>query len=109
MRPCRMFPQNRHLTLVYGQSQCEGQLKVANWARFLRILHFYKTYFPDSFGGIEQFIFQLAHGSAKRGIDVEVLSMHGASWTLQAEMLAVPFILLACGLARRVDAGQKKQ
>jgi O-antigen biosynthesis rhamnosyltransferase len=41
----------------------------------LRILHFYKTYFPDSFGGTEQFIFQLAHGSAKRGIEVEVLSL----------------------------------
>jgi glycosyltransferase involved in cell wall biosynthesis len=41
----------------------------------LRILHFYKTYFPDSFGGIEQFIFQIAHGSAKRDIEVEVLSL----------------------------------
>jgi O-antigen biosynthesis rhamnosyltransferase len=41
----------------------------------MRVLHFYKTYFPDSFGGIEQFIFQLAHGTAKRGLDVEVLSL----------------------------------
>jgi O-antigen biosynthesis rhamnosyltransferase len=41
----------------------------------LRILHFYKTYFPESFGGIEQFIFQLAHGCAKRDIEVEVLSL----------------------------------
>ena len=41
----------------------------------LRVLHFYKTYFPDSFGGTEQFIFQLAHGCVKRGIEVEVLSL----------------------------------
>jgi O-antigen biosynthesis rhamnosyltransferase len=41
----------------------------------LRVLHFYKTYFPDSVGGIEQFIFQLAHGTAKRGAAVEVLSL----------------------------------
>jgi rhamnosyl/mannosyltransferase len=41
----------------------------------LRVLHFYKTYFPDSIGGTEQFIFQLAHGCAKRGIEVEVLSL----------------------------------
>jgi glycosyltransferase involved in cell wall biosynthesis len=41
----------------------------------LRVLHFYKTYFPDSRGGIEQFIFQLARGSTRRGIDVDVLSL----------------------------------
>src|ERR1043166_5859052 len=41
----------------------------------LRILHFYKTYFPDSRGGVEQFIFQLARGSTRRGIDVDVLSL----------------------------------
>ena len=41
----------------------------------MRVLHFYKTYFPDSYGGIEQFIHQLARGSALRGIDVDVLSL----------------------------------
>jgi O-antigen biosynthesis rhamnosyltransferase len=41
----------------------------------LRVLHFYKTYFPDSYGGIEQFIYQMARGSALRGIDVDVLSL----------------------------------
>jgi glycosyltransferase involved in cell wall biosynthesis len=41
----------------------------------LRVLHFYKTYFPDSYGGIEQFIYQLARGSALRGMDVDVLSL----------------------------------
>lgn len=41
----------------------------------VRVLHFYKTYVLDSYGGIEQFIFQLAHGSAEQGVDVEVLSL----------------------------------
>ncbi|MBR0693267.1 glycosyltransferase family 4 protein [Bradyrhizobium lablabi] len=41
----------------------------------MKVLHFYKTYHPDSHGGVEQFIFQLAHGSSQRGIAVEVLSL----------------------------------
>lgn len=41
----------------------------------LKILHFYKTYAPDAHGGVEQFIFQLAHGSSSRGIEVHVLSL----------------------------------
>ena len=41
----------------------------------MRVLHFFKTYFPDSYGGIEQFIYQLARGCALRGVDVDVLSL----------------------------------
>lgn len=41
----------------------------------LKILHFYKTYLPQSYGGAEQFIFQLVRGSVQRGIDAEVLSL----------------------------------
>ncbi|MCA1451765.1 glycosyltransferase family 4 protein [Bradyrhizobium sp. BRP22] len=41
----------------------------------MKVLHFFKTYVPDSYGGVEQFIFQLAHGSSQRGVDVEVLSL----------------------------------
>ena len=41
----------------------------------MRILHFFKTYFPDSRGGGEQFIYQLARGSADRGLDIDVLSL----------------------------------
>ncbi len=41
----------------------------------MRVLHFFKTYLPDSYGGIEQFIYQLARGSTLRGIDVDVLSL----------------------------------
>ena len=41
----------------------------------LKILHFFKTYFPDSCGGTEHFIYQLARGTANRGVDVDVLSL----------------------------------
>ena len=39
----------------------------------MRVLHFFKTYYPDSFGGIEQVIFQLAEGCRQHHIDTEVL------------------------------------
>lgn len=39
----------------------------------MRILHFYKSYFPDSVGGIEQVIKQIAHSTASLGVQTEVL------------------------------------
>lgn len=41
----------------------------------MRVLHFFKTYYPDSFGGIEQVIFQLAEGCREYGVDSQVLSL----------------------------------
>lgn len=41
----------------------------------MRVLHFFKTSFPDSMGGIEQVINQLARGATKLGVDVDVLSL----------------------------------
>ncbi|HYF97656.1 MAG TPA: glycosyltransferase family 4 protein [Coxiellaceae bacterium] len=41
----------------------------------MRVLHFYKTYFPDTIGGVEQVINQLARGSANLGVESEVLSL----------------------------------
>lgn len=38
------------------------------------MLHIYKTYYPDTVGGIEQVIFQLARGSSILGVDTSVLS-----------------------------------
>lgn len=35
----------------------------------LKVLHFYKTYYPDSYGGIELVIFQLCEGAPAYGID----------------------------------------
>ncbi|MTI64704.1 glycosyltransferase family 4 protein [Methylophaga sp.] len=41
----------------------------------MRVLHFFKTYFPDSFGGIEQVINQIARGAAHHAIETDVLSL----------------------------------
>ena len=41
----------------------------------MRILHFYKTAFPDTMGGVEQVIDQIVRGTQKLGIDAEVLSL----------------------------------
>ncbi len=41
----------------------------------LRVLHFYRTSFPDTMGGIEQVINQIARGCFKLGIQVDVLSL----------------------------------
>lgn len=39
----------------------------------IKVLHFYKTYYPDSLGGAEQVIFQLAEGGRAHGIESQVL------------------------------------
>lgn len=41
----------------------------------MKVLHFFKTYYPDSLGGIEQLIYQLAEGGRSLGIDAQVLSL----------------------------------
>lgn len=41
----------------------------------IRVLHFFKTYLPDSVGGIEQVIFQLSEGCFAYGIESEVVSL----------------------------------
>ena len=41
----------------------------------MKVLHFYKTYFPDTIGGIEQVIYQIARGTASLGVSTEVLSL----------------------------------
>ncbi|MDI6741389.1 MAG: glycosyltransferase family 4 protein [Smithella sp.] len=41
----------------------------------MKVLHFYKTSFPDSMGGIEQVIHQIARGANKYGIETDVLSL----------------------------------
>jgi rhamnosyl/mannosyltransferase len=47
----------------------------------MRVLHFYKTYYPNSYGGVEQVIFQLAEGGRRLGLETEVLSLspHGCA------------------------------
>jgi rhamnosyl/mannosyltransferase len=41
----------------------------------MRVLHFYKTYYPDSLGGVEQVIRQLCVATGKLGVRNEVLSL----------------------------------
>lgn len=41
----------------------------------MRVLHFFKTYLPDSYGGIEQVINQIVRGSGKYGVDTDVLTL----------------------------------
>ena len=41
----------------------------------MKILHFYKTYFPDSVGGVELVINQLARATANFGIKSDVLTL----------------------------------
>jgi len=41
----------------------------------MRVLHFYKTAYPDSVGGVEQVIDQIAAGCAQRGIATNVLAL----------------------------------
>jgi len=53
----------------------------------MRVLHFYKTYFPETMGGIEQVIYQIVHGTAAHGVSAEVLSLttKKVSRTIQIE------------------------
>jgi rhamnosyl/mannosyltransferase len=39
----------------------------------MKVLHFYKTYLPDTIGGTEKVINQIARGTAKLGVNVEVM------------------------------------
>ncbi|WP_342246010.1 glycosyltransferase family 4 protein [Pseudomonas sp. OTU5201] len=41
----------------------------------MRVLHFFKTYLPDSVGGIEQVIYQMCRSGAAHGIDNNVLTL----------------------------------
>ena len=41
----------------------------------IKVLHFFKTYYPDTTGGIEQVIFQLCQGSRAFGVEGEVLTL----------------------------------
>jgi glycosyltransferase involved in cell wall biosynthesis len=44
----------------------------------MRVLHFYKSYYPDSFGGAETVINDVARSTAHHGVESEVLSLSRA-------------------------------
>nr|WP_315475650.1 glycosyltransferase family 4 protein [uncultured Undibacterium sp.] len=41
----------------------------------MKVLHFYRTYYPDSFGGVEQVIRQLVTSTSQQGVTAEVLTL----------------------------------
>jgi len=41
----------------------------------MRVLHFFKTYMPDSMGGIEQVIYQLCESGVAEGVESQVLTL----------------------------------
>jgi rhamnosyl/mannosyltransferase len=53
----------------------------------MRVLHFYKTYYPDSWGGIEQVIRQMCVGTGRLGVSNEVLTLtrNGGPETIEIE------------------------
>ncbi len=51
----------------------------------MKVLHFYRTYYPDSFGGVEQVIRQMVAGSARLGIDAEILTLTRDKQNLEIE------------------------
>lgn len=53
----------------------------------MRVLHFYKTYYPDTVGGTEQFINQLARATFELGVQTDVL-------TLSSNCLHTPVVQL---------------
>ena len=48
----------------------------------MRILHFYKTYYPDTVGGGEQVINQLCRGTERLGVTSSVLTLTKSSENL---------------------------
>jgi len=51
----------------------------------MRVLHIYKTYYPDSFGGVENVIYQIAEGALPYGVKCDVLTLahHSAEGELE--------------------------
>jgi rhamnosyl/mannosyltransferase len=52
----------------------------------MRVLHFYKTYYPDTVGGIEQVIRQMCVGTGRLGVQNKVLTL-----TRQKSHFDIPF------------------
>ena len=44
----------------------------------MKVLHFFKTYWPDSFGGVERTIHAIAESTAPHGVETTVLSLSSA-------------------------------
>lgn len=51
----------------------------------IKILHFYKQYFPESTGGVEQSIYQLCEGTLAHGLSPRVLTLAASSQSVQVD------------------------
>lgn len=83
----------------------------------MRVLHFFKTYWPDTFGGVERTIHALASGGSARGLEVDVLTVsrksNGAAFefdghrvhqaALDIELASTSFSRQAFGLFRELS------
>ncbi|MBD9678452.1 glycosyltransferase family 4 protein [Pseudomonas sp. PDM18] len=86
----------------------------------MKVLHFYKTYYPETFGGVEQVIFQICEGVYAQGIESTVLSTTNGEGSSQKvgqhnaiavkknfELLSTPFstsaISMLKSLSKKVD------
>jgi len=51
----------------------------------MKVLHFFKTYYPETYGGVEEVIYQLAENSPRYGVDAQVLALSrkGSVWSEQ--------------------------
>lgn len=52
----------------------------------IKVLHFFKTYYPDTTGGIEQVIFQLCQGGNAFGVESEVLTLSPSPFPPQLQV-----------------------
>lgn len=41
----------------------------------MRVLHVYKTYFPDSYGGLERAIYQICRATSRRGVENRIFTL----------------------------------
>jgi glycosyltransferase involved in cell wall biosynthesis len=71
---------------------CKGPWRLTAWcrnhdeSRRMKILHFYRTYYPDSFGGVEQVIRQMVVGASRLGVEGEVLTLTRDQNNLELEI-----------------------
>lgn len=52
----------------------------------MRVLHFFKTYMPESMGGIEQVIYQLCESGVAEGMDSQVLTLSRTAEPTQLQL-----------------------
>lgn len=72
----------------------------------MKVLHVYRTYFPDTQGGLEEVIRQICLNSATHGVDCRVFTLSDEPWPqrlsrVEAEVIRVrkSFEIASCGVS----------